>query len=63
LNSGLCPCYASSPFCIGYFWDRVLLFSLGLVCFVILLFTFPTVAGMTVMYHHAQLFLLRWGSQ
>jgi hypothetical protein len=28
----------------------------------ILLFTLPAITGITGMYHHAYLFLLRWGS-
>jgi hypothetical protein len=50
-----------SSFCSGYFeigscflpgqgWTTILLFLPA-----------PTVAGMKVMWHHAQLFLLRWG--
>jgi hypothetical protein len=54
------PCFARhlnhtpSPFCSGYFRDRVLLFaqaSLNPDSH----FMFPTVAGMTGMYYHAQL--------
>jgi hypothetical protein len=50
--------HSSHPFCSDYLGDRVsLLPRLALI----LLFIFPTIAVMTGIYQHTQLFLLRWG--
>jgi hypothetical protein len=47
----------SSPFCCGYFGDKVSLFAWTMI----LLFKFPPIAEMTGMHYNIQLFLLRWG--
>jgi hypothetical protein len=45
--------YACSPFCVGYFWDKVSPHT-GTGLTLILLFVLPGIAGMTAMRHLAQ---------
>jgi hypothetical protein len=48
--------HSTSPFCIGYFWDRVSFYARA-AWIVILLFELPCRTWMTDMYHYPQLLI------
>jgi hypothetical protein len=52
--------HVSSPFCCGYFGDRVLLFAQASLDFDLL--KFPALPGMTGMHYRGQLFSIEMGS-
>jgi hypothetical protein len=54
--------HVSSPFCSGYFGDRVLLFCTGQPGLRCSYFTLLTTAGMTGMHNQTQLFSIEMGS-